>query len=57
MTGIFMATSIISINALFERKSFKYISINAGYWIICMGLMAVFYQLGCKLLLLYYKAI
>jgi hypothetical protein len=39
MTGIFMATSIISINALFERKGFKYIAINAGYWIICMGLM------------------
>ena len=37
--GFFMATPILAINALFERKSFKYIAINCGYWIICMGIM------------------
>jgi hypothetical protein len=30
---------ILSINAMFERKGFKYIAINAGYWIITLGLM------------------
>ena len=30
---------VIGINALFERKGFKYIAINAGYWILCLGLM------------------
>jgi len=37
--GVFVATPIITINALFERKGFKYIAINCGYWIICMGIM------------------
>ncbi|MBS1651546.1 MAG: DUF1761 domain-containing protein [Bacteroidetes bacterium] len=39
MGGIMLATPIITISALFEQKSFKYIAINAGYWIISMGLM------------------
>lgn len=37
--GFFMAMPILATNALFERKSFKYIAINCGYWIICMGIM------------------
>ena len=37
--GILLATPIISINALFERKGFKYIAINAGFWTVCMSLM------------------
>ena len=37
--GLFVAMPIIGTSALFERKSFKYIAINAGYWIITMGLM------------------
>lgn len=37
--GLFMAMPIIATGAMFERKSFKYIAINAGYWIICMGIM------------------
>lgn len=37
--GFMIALPILSTNALFERKSFKYIAINAGYWIICMGIM------------------
>jgi hypothetical protein len=37
--GILLAVPIIGVPALFERKGFKYVAINAGYWIVCMGLM------------------
>lgn len=37
--GILTALPILGINALFERKGFKYIAINAGYWIVAMGIM------------------
>jgi hypothetical protein len=37
--GIVCALPILGINALFERKSFKYVAINAGYWIVSMALM------------------
>lgn len=37
--GLFVATPIISINALFESKSFKYIAINCGYWMLTMLIM------------------
>ena len=37
--SVLVALPIISINALFERKSFKYILINWGYWAISMALM------------------
>ncbi len=37
--GLFMALPVLTTNALFEQKNFKYIAINAGYWIICLGLM------------------
>lgn len=37
--GFFFATPVLCINALFERKSFIYIAINAGYWIITLALM------------------
>lgn len=37
--GLFIATPVLTINALFERKSFKYVAINAGYWIITMAIM------------------
>lgn len=39
IAGIVVALPIIAINALFERKGFKYVAINAGYWIITLGLM------------------
>lgn len=39
MAGIFMALPIIGTNALFERKSAKYIFINSGYWIVTLGIM------------------
>lgn len=28
-----------TINALFERKGFKYIAINVGFWFVCFALM------------------
>lgn len=37
--GILLALPIVGINALFERKSFKYIAINAGYFIVAFALM------------------
>ena len=37
--GAFITLPVIVTNALFERKSFKYISVNAGYWILSMALM------------------
>ncbi len=39
LAGITMALPVLGINALFERKGFKYIAINAGFWIITMALM------------------
>lgn len=39
LSGLFVVTPIISTNAMFERKSFKYVAINAGYWIICLTIM------------------
>jgi Protein of unknown function (DUF1761) len=37
--GLFLAMPMIAINGLFERKSWKYISIHAGYWIVVMTIM------------------
>jgi hypothetical protein len=37
--GLTIAFPIVAINALFERRSWKYIFMNAGYWIVSMMLM------------------
>lgn len=37
--GLFIALPIMCTNALFEGKGFKYIMINAGYWIVTMMIM------------------
>ena len=39
MLGIFVALPVFATNALFEQKSFKYVAINAGYWIVTMAFM------------------
>ena len=39
LSGLFFAFPILAINALFERKSWKYIFINAGYWILTLTIM------------------
>jgi hypothetical protein len=37
--GLFLVLPVIAINAMFEGKKFKYIAINAGYFIVSMALM------------------
>jgi len=39
IAGLFIALPIISINGLFEQKSWKYMAIQAGYWIAIMTIM------------------
>lgn len=39
MTGIFLALPITAINALFEHKSWKYILINAGFWMVSLTII------------------
>ena len=46
-TAVFFVLPFIGINALFERRSWKYIWIHLGYWFITLGLMG---GLLCKTL-------
>ena len=39
MAGIFIALPILGTNALFERKGWKYILINTGYWTVTLAIM------------------
>jgi len=39
LSGIFLATPVIAINGLFEHKTWKYMAIQAGYWIVIMTVM------------------
>lgn len=39
IAGVFFAMPVVAIGALFERRSFKYVAIHAGYWIITLILM------------------
>lgn len=39
MSGLFLVLPILGINALFERKGWKYILINTGYWVLTIGIM------------------
>jgi hypothetical protein len=39
LSGFFFMLPILATNALFERKGFKYIAINAAYWIITLAVM------------------
>lgn len=39
ITGLFIFLPVLGTNALFERKSWKYIFINVGYWAISAMLM------------------
>lgn len=39
LSGLFLALPIIAIIAMFERKSAKYIAINAGYWVVTLAIM------------------
>lgn len=39
MILVFFVFPLITINALFERRGWKYIFIHTGYWLICLILM------------------
>lgn len=39
ITALFLILPVIGVNALFERKGFKYIAINVGYWMVSAALM------------------
>lgn len=39
MAGLFFALPVIGISSMFEMKSWKYILINAGYFIVSMAIM------------------
>jgi len=39
MTGLFFALPMIGINSQFERKSWKYIFVTGGYWVVCLTIM------------------
>lgn len=39
IAGLMIALPIMGTNALFERKSFKYVAVNAGYWMLTLMLM------------------
>ncbi len=36
LLGVMILLPSVAINALFERRGFKYGLINAGYWIVCL---------------------
>jgi hypothetical protein len=39
MTALFVAMPVLVTNSLFEQKSFKYILINVGYWVVTFAIM------------------
>ncbi|MES2627451.1 MAG: DUF1761 domain-containing protein [Bacteroidota bacterium] len=39
MAGLMIATPVVGINAIFERRGFKYVAIHAGYWIVTLMIM------------------
>ncbi|MBD8083974.1 DUF1761 domain-containing protein [Chryseobacterium sp. GCR10] len=39
MAGIFFVFPLFGINAAFERKSWKYVMLNAGYWTVTITIM------------------
>lgn len=36
---IILIFPVVGINALFERRSFKYVAVHVGYWMIVLGLI------------------
>lgn len=39
MSGVLLALPLIGTNALYERRSAKYILIHGGYWMVCFTVM------------------
>lgn len=38
--GVFLVLPILSIIAMFEKKTVKYVALNAGYWVVTLAIMA-----------------
>ena len=42
MSGLFFALPVVGVGAIFERRSFKYVMVSGGYWVItCMVMGAI----------------
>ena len=39
MVAVFLIFPVIAINGMFERKSWKYVFINSGYWFFTLAIM------------------
>jgi len=39
MVALFIVLPVFATNALFEQKSFKYVAINVGYWVVTFAIM------------------
>lgn len=39
ITGLFMLLPVLATQAMFERKSAKYVLINVGYWVVTFAIM------------------
>ncbi len=39
MSGLFLALPLIGTGAMYERRSFKYVLIAGGYWVVCFTIM------------------
>ncbi|TGD56924.1 DUF1761 domain-containing protein [Flavobacterium humi] len=39
MTGLFLVFPLTGTNALYERRSFKYVMVTSGFWIVCFTIM------------------
>ncbi|MCB0620790.1 MAG: DUF1761 domain-containing protein [Saprospiraceae bacterium] len=39
LAGLLLVLPVLGTNALFERKGFKYIAVNTGYWIVTLAIM------------------
>ncbi len=42
LSSIFLVLPVIAINGMFERRGFKYILINWGFWAVCFVVMGGF---------------
>lgn len=39
LAGLFFALPLIGTGALYERRSFKYVLVTSGFWIVCLAIM------------------
>lgn len=39
MSGLFLVLPVIGINSMFDQKSWKYIFVTSGYWIVTLTIM------------------